>query len=74
MAVKELSSTWFIVAHVAVIVFHIVLGAIVLAALGQKTLFHANSTTVIRVCMMLLILMSTLGLVPILMNREYLIR
>ena len=64
---KEVSSTSFVVSHVIVILFHIILGAVILYGLNAK------KYTLIKWMAYLLILVSALGLIPIFMNTSYVI-
>lgn len=64
----------FVGGHVGVIVFHILLGLVVWLAATRPRVMGWNSTGVLKGCAVLLVLVSILGLVPIVMDKDYIIQ
>lgn len=71
METKQVSRSAFVGSHVGVIVFHVLLGLIVLFACSKEKLFGFSSNNVIKTSAYLLIIVSLLGLVPVVMNYNY---
>lgn len=70
---KEVSRTTFVGAHVGVIGFHVLIGVLVLWALSRKQVGNMDSLQLIRILMYALIIVSLLGLWPIVNKTDYVI-
>lgn len=69
---KDVSSSAFVWSHVGVILFHILIGILVLYSLSaKKKVLGLKPETMIRTLMWVLITVSLLGLVPILSTTSY---
>lgn len=69
---KDVSKTTFVWSHVGVILFHVLLGILILYSMkAKKKVLGLKPDTMIRTTAWLLIIVSLLGLIPILANTEY---
>ena len=69
---KDVSKATFVWSHVAVILFHVLLGILILYSMNaKKKVLGFKPDVMIRMVAWLLIVVSLLGLVPILVNTEY---
>ena len=70
---KKVSKESFVAGHVGVIAFHVIIGALLLYSQSTDTILGASSTTFVRILAIILIVISLLGLIPVLMKNTYII-
>ena len=70
MAVKEIKKETYVWSHIGVITFHSLLAIILIMTRYYKNLFNVNSADLVMGIGILLLVVSLLGLWPILKNHE----
>ena len=70
MAVKQIKKETYVWSHVGVIVFHSLLAIILIMTRYYKNLFNINSGVLVMGIGILLLVVSLMGLWPILKNHE----
>ena len=70
MDVKKVKKSTYVWAHVGVIIFHVLIGALLVASRYYKKLLGLQSKNIVPVLGLILIVVSLLGLFPILKNHD----
>jgi hypothetical protein len=70
MAVKEVKKSTYVWTHVGVIIFHVLIGALLVASRYSSHLLGLQSKNLVPVLGLILIVVSLLGLFPILKNHD----
>ena len=70
MAVKEVKKSTYVWAHVGVIIFHVLIGTLLVASRYSDNLLGVQSKNLVFALGLVLIVVSLLGLSPILKNHD----
>jgi hypothetical protein len=73
MATKEIERNTHIAAHVSVIVYHVLIGLLIILTRYYDRILNINSRTLILILGVLLIVTSLLGLIPVLNKYDQII-
>jgi hypothetical protein len=71
---KETSKLSFVAAHVGIIVFHILLGLLFYYSQTQPNIWGYDSRKVVKTAAVVLIIVSLMGLIPVLNGKDYTIK